>query len=931
MRPEQWRVAEDLFHAALEQSPEDRRAFLDKACGQDTELRCHVELLVSAEENAGSFLNKPGVADPTAALRAAGSLIGQQFGHYRILDLLGVGGMGEVYRAHDTKLGRDVAIKTLPDEFARASDRLAWFRREARTLASLNHPNIGAIYGFEESDTLQYLVLELVEGENLCGPLPIPRALDYARQVAEALEVAHEKGIIHRDLKPANVKVTPEGRVKVLDFGLAKAVWGGEPDIDQSSGATLTCAPSLTGHVVGTPGYMSPEQARGQAADQRTDVWAFGCLLFELLSGKRAFQGANQLETITAVLDREPDWTGLPGRTPGRIRDLLKRCLQKQADGRPASIKQVRVAMERELRGSRWYIAAAVAVTGLAIGSALWQRVPPSISDRADWVQLTRFPDAVSQPALSADGRMLTFVRSPSTFFDLGQIYVKALPDSPPLELTHDNLKKMNPAFSEDGAQIVYTAVDPQFHWDTWSVPVRGGEPRLWMHNTADVVWNGPHRLLFAEMRKNPNLGVVMANENGSGRHDVFFPTHARARVQRPQLSPDGKWVVMIEMGGNGNWQPCRVVPSDGSSAGRQVGPPRGDCSFAAWSRDGKSIYLSSKAGGQFHIWRQRFPDGKPEQITSGPTEEEGVAMSPDGRSLITAVAIGSDAVWVHDSEGERQVSLPEGIAAFCKFTRDGKKLCYRILKAVPRFGTPREPGELWVADLETGRSDRIAPEFEPVDYDISSDSRRVVMEILDGQGKPGLWVAPLDRSAPPDRIPNVEGSSAIFGPAGEIYFQQSDNSATFAYRVLADGTGLKKAIEWPIFALSNVSPDARFLEAWAPRPDGKPSATQLFPLAGGTPIVIGSNTFLQWSHRGDSLWVSGGPIPYSRIYIVPLPTGKLLPRISGDGFHSEQEIASVPGAHWISAPAGAPGPTSEIYAFEKRTIQRNLYRIPIR
>jgi serine/threonine protein kinase len=196
MRPELWRVAEDLFHAALQQSPEHRRAFLDNACGQDTELRSQVKLLVFAEENAGSFLDKAGVADPTAALRAARSLVGQQFGHYRIVSPLGVGGMGEVYRAHDTKLGRDVAIKTLPDEFARDSDRLARFRREARTLACLNHPNIGAIYGFEQSDRLQYLVLELVEGVNLCGPLPIPRALDYARQVTEALEAAHEKGII---------------------------------------------------------------------------------------------------------------------------------------------------------------------------------------------------------------------------------------------------------------------------------------------------------------------------------------------------------------------------------------------------------------------------------------------------------------------------------------------------------------------------------------------------------------------------------------------------------------------------------------------------------------------------------------------------------------------------------------------------------------
>jgi hypothetical protein len=235
------------------------------------------------------------------------------------------------------------------------------------------------------------------------------------------------------------------------------------------------------------------------------------------------------------------------------------------------------------------------------------------------------------------------------------------------------------------------------------------------------------------------------------------------------------------------------------------------------------------------------------------------------------------------------------------------------------------------VVDLESGTSERIAPVMRPADYDISRDGRQVVMEIHDEEDKHQLWVAPLDRSAPPRRIPNVEGSSPRFGSMGEIYFLHNNESATFTYRVFTDGTGLKKAIERPVLALTNISPDGQWLGAWASMPGGKPSAVQLFPLAGGTPIVIGSNTAFQWSSTGDTLWIRGGPVPYSRIYVVPLPAGKILPKISADGFRSEQEIASLPGAHWINAPAGGPGPTSEIYAFEKRTIQRNLYRIPIR
>jgi len=284
---------------------------------------------------------------------AQGSLVGRQYGSYRILSLLGAGGMGEVHRAHDDKLGRDVAIKTLPPEFARDPERLARFRREARTLAALNHPNIAAIHGLEESAGLDYLVLELVEGETLHGPLPLATALDRACQVAEALQAAHEHGIIHRDLKPANVMVTPQGRVKVLDFGLAKAIWGTEGTPGPSIAETVTDAGTRPWRIVGTPGYMSPEQTRGAEVDQRTDIWAFGCLLYELLAGKSAFKSATVSDTIAAVLEHEPDWQALPAATPAKIRDLLRRCLEKDANHRPNTIADVRATLEELQRGQK--------------------------------------------------------------------------------------------------------------------------------------------------------------------------------------------------------------------------------------------------------------------------------------------------------------------------------------------------------------------------------------------------------------------------------------------------------------------------------------------------------------------------------------------------------------------------------------------------
>src|SRR5450631_553564 len=254
---------------------------------------------------------------------------GTQLGTHKILALLGIGGMGEVYKAHDSKLRRDVAIKVLPASFARDADRLARFRREAQLLASLNHPNIASIYNIEDSNGTTYLVMELVPGENLAerikrdGAVPVEEALVISKQIAEALEAAHEKNIIHRDLKPANVKLTPEGKVKVLDFGLAKAFAEDPSTVDVSNSPTLSMTATMQGVILGTAAYMSPEQARGKAVDKRTDIWAFGAVLYELLTGKAAFHGEDITEILAAVVKSEPDWQALPAATSAKVRNLL--------------------------------------------------------------------------------------------------------------------------------------------------------------------------------------------------------------------------------------------------------------------------------------------------------------------------------------------------------------------------------------------------------------------------------------------------------------------------------------------------------------------------------------------------------------------------------------------------------------------------------
>jgi serine/threonine protein kinase len=280
---------------------------------------------------------------------------GTKLGPYEIASAIGAGGMGEVYQAHDTKLGRDAAIKVLPEAFAHDADRLSRFQREAKMLAALNHPNIATIYGLEQSGGTSYLVMELVPGETLAqrikrdGAVPIEEALDIAKQIAEALEAAHEKGIIHRDLKPANVKVTPEGKVKVLDFGLAKASSDEVTNEDIGNSPTLSGAATMPGVILGTAAYMSPEQARGKSVDKRTDIWAFGCVLYELLTARQVFRGETFTDIIAAVLEREPDWKALPPAAPPKIRDLVQRCLQKDAQRRLRDLGDARIEIEEAL------------------------------------------------------------------------------------------------------------------------------------------------------------------------------------------------------------------------------------------------------------------------------------------------------------------------------------------------------------------------------------------------------------------------------------------------------------------------------------------------------------------------------------------------------------------------------------------------------
>ena len=598
--------------------------------------------------------------------------------------------------------------------------------------------------------------------------------------------------------------------------------------------------------------------------------------------------------------------------------------LEKPFEGHRQLANEVPVAWRRP--GIFVVAAIAAALALLVIGAALWLRKPAGLPDRSEWVALTKFPDSVSQPALSADGRMLVFIRGDYTFIGPGQVYIKMLPDGQPVQLTHDSLDKMSPVFSPEAARIAYTTVDPQLGWDTWVVPTLSGEPQPWLRNASGLVWTGPQQVMFSKIRKSPQMGIVAAEESRIGERDVYVPAEEPGMAHRSYPSPDRRWALLVEMDRDHIWSPCRLVPMDGSSRGRQVGPPGAACTFAAWSPDGRWMYFTSDAGGLNHIWRQRFPEGQPQQITAGPTEEEGIAMAPDGRSFVTAVALENVSVWLHDARGERQISL-EGNATEPKFTPDGKKLCYRIVKkAANFFQFIKMAGEVWVADVESGRSAPLVSGFQVFAYDISADGRRVVLEAEDREGKPRLWLTSFERELPPQPIPNVEGRQPRFGPDGEIFFRGSDG---FVYRVRPDGTGMLKALQQPVLMFLAVSPDGKWLIAWARTTDNGPAAVYAFPLVEGPPILIRPRIRWQWSPDGRFLSLAL-PFHEGRTYIVPLPLGEALPPIPADGFDSENELARLPGARRIDALRVVPSPSPGVYAFSRNTTQRNLYRIPI-
>jgi len=891
--------------------------------------------------------------------------VGQTFGRYRIDEQIGAGGMGVVYRAYDQKLQRSLAIKVLAPGTLDNDEARKRFRNEARVLSRLNHPAIQTIHDFDTIDGHDLLISEFIPGVSLDdrvarGPLPEDEVVRLGIQLAQGLAIAHAAGVLHRDLKPANLRLTPDGVLKILDFGLATLSREALLSI-----STTMSMPDASNSIAGTLPYMPPEQLLGHTVDERSDIYATGCVLYELASGRRPFDEKIAARLTNAILhEPPPPLRERNNKLSVEFERITLRCLEKDPDLRYQSARDLAADLKRLSAGSSAAVAAVsqapkrsrqktIALTAAIIGVAVLAAIAVVVlAPRRDaaagaslrWEQITSFIDSAMFPALSPDGKMVAFIRGPGRIGGSappGEIWIKTLPDGDAVQLTNTGRSKATLAFSRDGTRLYFTQVDGRFQWNTYQVTLLGRqEPRLVIPNATGLSAIGDDRVLFSEMKEGIHMALVTSNLSRTDKRDLYVPPDTtNGMVHRSAVSPDGKWVLAAEMDSRW-WVRCRLLPFDGSSPGREVGP-QGSCTAADWSPDGMWMYFTvDEASTGFHVWRQRFPDGTPEQLTPrGASEEEGLAISPDGKFLVTAAGGQEASIWLHDVHGDRQITS-EGFAFLPTVSPDGKRVYYLRRTAGSRSFLS---GELYAADATTGRSERLLPGMILSHYALSHDGAKLAVVPEVGGDKVGVWVADTSGVEPPRRISPNRAHRVAFGAPGEVLYE-SGESDRFLMRIGVDGSGERRAHPDGIMQLMSASPDGKWAIvgiAEMGRHGAGTTLMKVFPLDGGAPTTICDNciigfgsarmfsSFATFSHDGKWIYI---PLRYfnsgsTKTLALPVRAGAI-PAAEIRGLATDEEFARIPGARLLNENDIAPGGDPSTYGFARASTRTNLFRI---
>jgi eukaryotic-like serine/threonine-protein kinase len=647
---------------------------------------------------------------------------GSSLGPYQIEALAGAGAMGEVYRARDTRLNRTVAVKILPAHVAAVPGLLQRFEREARAIAAVEHLNICSLYDVGAENGVNFLVMQFVEGETLAerisrGPLSVRDALAIAQQIAAGLDAAHAQGIVHRDLKPSNIRLTSDLHVKLVDFGLAKAM--SPLSSSGSDGApTLTASPSEAGAIVGTAAYMSPEQARGQAVDKRTDIWAFGGVLFEMLSGCKAFPGSTVADVLAAVVGREPDWSALPAETPRRIRDLLRRCLEKDQTRRLRDIGDARIELDDAANepadlaiptgraprsGFSSVIAWAIAALALTFAAAAvifpWRTASREPESAMRFSLVTNFAGVEAQPSLSSDGRSVAFVSNRDGQWDL---YVGLVTGGGLVRLTSDPNVEARPRWSPDGTKLLFSRLNESGLQDIWVTPAFPGTARRIVPNAFSPAWSVDGRQIAYS---SSNI-IWICDADGANARQVTKLEPSPIFHDQPVFAHRGRSVAFIRR---------RLGPrSEVALADLQTGAVRTlttDDALAlspVWSPDDRFVYFSSSRGGTMNIWRLTVATSETVQITAGQADDAELDLSGDGKRLIfTSYRANTNLAEISLDPGTlgQRTWLTKDLSrseTAPRYSPDGRRIAY----FTNRSGAEREG--IWVMDADGGNSTQL-------------------------------------------------------------------------------------------------------------------------------------------------------------------------------------------------------------------------------